>query len=228
MGSSMTEAGPKREQIQIVRPADIEKRSFEIITEEMKRRKLSCVPGTEMVVKRCIHTSADFDYAETLCFSEGVMEKALRALRSGTDIVTDTHMAQAGISRKTLEKLGGRVFCFMSDEDVAADAKARGVTRAIASMDRAAREAEKSGRGFIYAIGNAPTALIRLTEQIESGIVSPALVIGVPVGFVNVEAAKEMIMTAKVPYIVARGRKGGSNIAAAIVNALLYQACPRE
>lgn len=221
------EDGAKEPLPEFIRPGDIEKRSFQIISEELARRGIVLSPRTEMVVKRCIHTSADFDYAENLCFSEDGMERALAALRDGADIVTDTHMAQAGISRTALSKLGGRVCCFMSDEDVAADAKARGVTRAAASMDKAAKMASSSGKDLIYAIGNAPTALIRLTQQIEEGIVHPRLVIGVPVGFVNVVQAKEMIMRTDVPYIVARGRKGGSNIAAAIVNALLYTLCPR-
>lgn len=209
-------------------PADIERRSFEIIGKELARRGITLDPEKDPVIRRCIHTSADFDYAENLCFSDGVLEKTYEALRGGADIVTDTHMAEAGISRKTLGKLGGQVFCFMSDPDVAEDAKRRGITRAAASMDKAARLAEERREDFIYAIGNAPTALISLTYQIRSGLVHPKLVIGVPVGFVNVVPAKEMIMETDVPYIVARGRKGGSNIAACIVNALLYQIVRRS
>lgn len=204
-------------------PADIEKKSFEIIGRELEKQGVTLDADKAPVIMRCIHTSADFDYAENLCFSEGAVEKALKALKSGADIVTDTHMAEAGINRKALASLGGRIHCFMSDPDVAQDAKERGVTRAIASMDKAARLAKSKGEEFIYAIGNAPTALIHLTGQIENGLVHPKLVIGVPVGFVNVIPSKEMIMKTDVPYIVARGRKGGSNIAACIVNALLYQ-----
>ena len=197
-------------------PAEIEKRSFEIITEELGDTPL--IPGTELIVKRCIHTSADFDYAKNLCFSEGAVERALEAIRNGACIVTDTQMAKAGINKRALARYGGEAYCFMSDEDVAAMAKKNGTTRATASMDKAAEMDEK----LIFAIGNAPTALVRLYELIEEGKISPELIIGVPVGFVNVVQSKELIMHADVPYIVAKGRKGGSNIAACIVNALLY------
>lgn len=199
-----------------VKPMDIEKRSFEIITEELGDKKL--VPGTELIVKRCIHTSADFDYAENLCFSENAVEKAIAAIKDGACIVTDTHMAESGINKRVLSRYGGEVFCFISDEDVAATAKANGTTRATASMDKAAA----MGKKLIFAIGNAPTALVRLYELIEDGKLDPELIIGVPVGFVNVVQSKELIMQADVPYIVARGRKGGSNVAACICNALLY------
>ena len=171
-----------------------------------------------MIVKRCIHTSADFDYAENLCFSEGAVEKAREAIRNGVSIVTDTQMAKAGINKKTLAKYGGQVYCFMSDEDVAQTAKANGTTRATACIDKAAA----MGENFIFAIGNAPTALVRLYELIQEGKIHPALIIGVPVGFVNVVQSKELIMKTDVPYIVAKGRKGGSNIAACICNALMY------
>lgn len=199
-----------------VKPKEIETRSFEIITEELGDKKL--IPGTELIVKRCIHTSADFEYADSLCFSEGVVEKAVDAIKRGACIVTDTQMAKAGINKKALAKYGGEVYCFMSDEDVAAKAKEQGSTRAVASMDKAA----KMGKPLIFAIGNAPTALIRLYELVEEKKISPYLIIGVPVGFVNVVQSKELIMETNAPYIVARGRKGGSNIAACICNALLY------
>ena len=204
------------DKIQIVKPAEIEKRSMEIITSELNGRTW---PEPEFsIVKRCIHTSADFDYADNLCFSEGVVEKAKEAIRNGACIVTDTQMAKSGINKRVLSRYGGEVFCFISDEDVAATAKANGTTRATASMDKAAA----MNRPLIFAIGNAPTALIRLYELIEEKKLKPELVIGVPVGFVNVVQSKELIMQADVPYIVARGRKGGSNIAACICNALLY------
>lgn len=199
-----------------VKPKEIETRSFEIITEELGNKKL--IPGTELIVKRCIHTSADFEYADNLCFSEGVVEKAVDAIKNGACIVTDTQMAKAGINKKALAKYGGEVYCFMSDEDVAAKAKEQGSTRAVASMDKAA----EMGKPLIFAIGNAPTALVRLYELIEEKKISPCLIIGVPVGFVNVVQSKELIMDTDAPYIVARGRKGGSNIAACICNALLY------
>lgn len=203
-------------ELEKVKPMDIEKRSFEIITEELGN--ISLEPGTELIVKRCIHTSADFDYAENLCFSPDVIEHALDALKKGACIVTDTKMACSGINKRVLRNCGGEAFCFMSDEDVAALARENETTRAVASMDKAAQLDKK----LIFAIGNAPTALIRLYELIKEGKLKPELVIGVPVGFVNVIQSKELIMQADVPYIVARGRKGGSNIAACICNALLY------
>lgn len=203
--------------LETIKPMEIEKRSFAIITELLGDRRLD--PENEPVIKRVIHTSADFDYADNLCFSEHAVQKGIEALRGGCDIVTDTQMAKAGINKTVLGKLGGEVHCFMSDPDVAEEAKARGITRAIVSMERAAG-LEKP---CVFAIGNAPTALISLHEQITAGKLRPALIIGVPVGFVNVVESKELIMTAGVPYIVARGRKGGSNVAAAVCNAMLYQ-----
>ena len=203
-------------ELENVKPMDIETRCFSIITEELGDTPL--IPGTEPVVKRCIHTSADFDYAKNLCFSENVIEKAMDAIRQGACIVTDTQMAKSGINKRALARYGGEVYCFMSDEDVAEAAKRNGTTRAVASMDKAASLDKK----LIFAIGNAPTALVRLYELIEEGKLSPELIIGVPVGFVNVVQSKELIMETNAPYIVARGRKGGSNIAACICNALLY------
>lgn len=203
-------------ELENVKPMDIEKRSFEIITEELGDMELT--PGTEPVVKRCIHTSADFDYAKNLCFSEHAVEKAIEAIKNGACIVTDTQMAKAGINKRALARYGGEVYCFMSDEDVAEMAKNNKTTRATASMDKAA----SLDRKLIFAIGNAPTALVRLYELIQEGKINPQLIIGVPVGFVNVVQSKELIMETETPYIVARGRKGGSNIAACICNALLY------
>ena len=205
-----------------MKPADIEKRSFAIITEELGGRTFP--DGIAEVVKRVIHTSADFDYADNLCFSPDAVEKAKAALEAGATIVTDTNMALAGISKPTLAKLGGKAVCLMADEAVAREAKARGGTRAAVSVEHAA---ELEGP-LIFGIGNAPTALIRLHELIGEGAVSPALVIGVPVGFVNVVESKELFLGGDTPYIIARGRKGGSNVAAAIVNALLYQIVKRE
>ncbi|WP_087066091.1 precorrin-8X methylmutase [Intestinibacillus massiliensis] len=205
-----------------LKPNEIEKRSFEMITEELGGRMLD--PQLAPIIKRVIHTTADFDYADQLAFSPDVVAHAKRALRSGATVVTDTNMALSGINKAMLEKLGGKAVCFMSDPAVAAEAKARVVTRATVSMEHAAA-LEGS---LIFAIGNAPTALIRLHELIGSGAVSPALVIGVPVGFVNVVESKELFIGGDTPYIIARGRKGGSNVAAAIVNALLYQIVTRE
>lgn len=203
--------------IENIKPTDIETRSFEIITEILGDTKLD--PENALVIKRVIHTSADFDYVQNLVFSEHAVTRGIEALKNGCDIVTDTQMARAGINKTILARLGGQVHCFMSDADVAEEAKARGVTRAIVSMERAAR-LEKP---CIFAIGNAPTALISLREQMDAGVIHPALVIGVPVGFVNVVESKELIIASDVPHIVARGRKGGSNVAAAICNAMLYQ-----
>ena len=200
-----------------VLPGEIEKRSFAIIDEELALRGIQLDPVQAPVIKRCIHTSADFDYAENLCFSEQAVEKGLDALRCGARIVTDTQMARAGINKKLLGRFGGEVLCFMSDEDVAEAAATHQTTRAVASMQKAAA----LDGPLIFAIGNAPTALIELDKQIREGCIKPELIIGVPVGFVNVVEAKELIMTSGVPYIVAKGRKGGSNIAAAICNALL-------
>ena len=203
--------------LETMKPGEIEKRSFEIITELLGDTKLD--PVQAPVIKRVIHTTADFSYVENLVFSGHAVEKGLEALKNGCDIVTDTQMAKAGINKTILARLGGQVHCFMSDPEVAAEAKERGITRAVVSMEHAAR-LEKP---CIFAIGNAPTALISLQEQILAGKLNPALIIGVPVGFVNVVESKEMILPLDVPYIVARGRKGGSNVAAAICNALLYQ-----
>ena len=208
----------KKVELQRVAPADIEARSMEIIGQELGDRVF---PADQLpVIKRAIHTSADFDYADNLVFSTGAVEKGIAAIKGGCTIVTDTQMAFSGVNKKVLEKFGGKAVCFMSDPDVAAEAKARGETRATVSMERAAALEGP----VILAIGNAPTALVRACELIEEGKLNPALVIGVPVGFVNVVESKELLLTMDVPHIVARGRKGGSNIAAAICNALLYQA----
>ena len=203
-------------EIKIVKPNEIEKRSMEIITQELNGRTW---PEPQFsIVKRCIHTSADFDYADNLCFSENAAMLGVEALRRGAVIVTDTKMAWSGINKKKLAEYGGEAYCFMSDEDVAKEAQERGCTRAAICMERGAA----LGKEVIFAVGNAPTALIRLYELIQEGKVNPALIIGAPVGFVNVVEAIELIMTAGVPYIVPRGRKGGSNIAATICNAMLY------
>lgn len=200
-----------------VGPEEIEKKSFEIISKELGDCPFA--PGTEMIVKRCIHTSADFDYVQNLVFSEGVVERAKEAIKNGAVIVTDTQMAKAGINKKRLEKYGGEVLCFMSDDDVAKMAKEQKRTRAAVSMDKA----QKLRGPLIFAVGNAPTALIRLYDLIQEEKLKPELIIGAPVGFVNVVQSKELILSLQdTPYIVARGRKGGSNIAACICNALLY------
>ena len=208
-------------ELQNVLPADIEKRSMEIIGEELGQIHID--EEKLDIVKRVIHTSADFDYARTMLFSEGVVEKALEALKKGATIVTDTNMACTGINKMGLNKLGAKAVCFMADADVAARAKEAGSTRAAACMEKAC---EIEGP-VIIAVGNAPTTLVRLDELVKKGKIKPELVIGVPVGFVNVVESKEIIMQTGVPYIVARGRKGGSNVAAAICNALIYKLVER-
>lgn len=208
--------------IEYVKPADIEKRSFEMIAKELGDRTFPA--DIAPVVKRVIHTSADFEYADNLVFSDGAVARAMQAIRNGAHVITDTNMAKAGINKKILAQFGGSVHCFVADEDVAAEAKQRGVTRSTVSMERAA----ELDVPLIFAIGNAPTALIELARLMDAGRLSPELIIGVPVGFVNVVESKELILGYDVPHIVARGRKGGSNVAAAIVNALLYQLVRRE
>ena len=192
------------ETMQWVRPEEIEARSMAIIEAEMPEGNWT--PGELAVVKRCIHTA---------------VELAVNLMKSGRGftIVTDTNMALAGVNKAALKQLNGTVRCFMADPDVAAEAKERGVTRAIVSMERAATIAGP----VIFAIGNAPTALIRLYEMMQKGEIHPNFIIGTPVGFVNVVESKELICQSSVPCIVARGRKGGSNIAAAVCNALMYQ-----
>jgi len=208
--------------MKVYKPDEIEKRSFEIITEEMGEIELDA--NISSVIKRVIHTTADFDYLHNLCFSKNVINTALAAIKKGTDIVTDTNMALAGINKTALAKAGGKAYCFIADDDVAKRAIEQNSTRACVSMEKAG----ELDMPLIFAIGNAPTALIKLDDLIKNNKIKPALIIGVPVGFVNVVESKELIMKSGVPYIVAKGRKGGSNVAAAIVNALLYMAFPRE
>ncbi len=206
------------ERLNKIAPEQIEARSMEIIQAEMGPHDFTAEQLP--IVKRCIHTSADFDYVRNLAFTPGAVEAGIAAIKAGCTIVTDTQMAKAGINKRVLEKFGGQAVCFMSDPDVAQEAKARGVTRALVSMERAAK---LSGM-VILAIGNAPTALARACELVEEGAFSPALIIGVPVGFVNVVESKNICEQTPGQHIVARGRKGGSNIAATICNAMLYMA----
>ena len=200
-------------------PEQIEQRSFEIIDGELEKRGIVLPKEQEMITKRVIHTTADFEYTETLTFSEGAVGIAKELLRQGADIVTDTNMALSGINKRSLAGLGGEVHCYMADETVAKLAKERKTTRAAVSMEMAA----KIKKPVIFAVGNAPTALIQIYEMMQNSSWRPAFVIGVPVGFVNVEAAKELIWQTDVPFIINRGRKGGSNVAAAICNALIYE-----
>lgn len=202
--------------VEHILPADIERRSMEIIEEELG--DIILPPDEKDIIKRVVHTTADFDYVRNLRFSPGAVRRGLEALKRGCTIVTDTNMACMGISAPGLNKLGAGKVCYMADSDVAQAAREQGTTRAQASMDKAA----KLTGPLIIAVGNAPTALLRLKELIEAGRIDPDLIIAVPVGFVNVVYAKEEIMKAGVPYITALGRKGGSNVAAAICNALIY------
>lgn len=203
--------------LEYVLPADIERRSFEIIESELDRE----IPDDiKPVVMRVIHTTADFDYLDSLYFSPGMIETAMQAIQKKAVFVTDTNMAKSGINKAALSRHGCICECFIADADIADAAKKNGTTRATASVEKAAR----LGKPVIYAVGNAPTALIRLTELIEQGIFRPEFVIAVPVGFVNVVQSKEMLIASGIPCIAARGRKGGSNVAAAICNALLYLA----
>ena len=208
-----------------VNPGDIEKRSLKLIAEELENRGIVLSDEYDFIVKRVIHTTADFDFVDTLCFSDGAVAAGLEALSGGATIVTDTNMALSGISKPGLKKLGANAVCYMADDDVAREAKRLSVTRASIAMKKAVRE--HSGADCIFSIGNAPTALMELSNQIESGF-RPRLLIAVPVGFVNVIEAKEeaeaVCKRHDIPCIVAHGRKGGSTVSAAICNALIYRA----
>lgn len=201
-----------------VNPGEIEKTSFEILTRELKSKGINLSGDKAGIIKRCIHTTADFQYVDTLTFSNNAVSEIKRLIRDGACIVTDTNMALSGINKNELARYGGKAYCFMADSEIAKIAKERGCTRASASMEHASKLFEKT----IFVIGNAPTALVTLCEMMDRGEYTPDFVIGVPVGFVNVVQAKEMIISREMNYIVNRGRKGGSNVAAAIVNAILY------
>lgn len=198
-----------------MRPDEIEQASMAIIAKELGRHTIpeECLS----IVMRVIHTTADFEFAETLAFSAGAVQAGRDALERGATVVTDTRMAASGINKRLMDRHDGEVRCYMADADVATEAEERGVTRAVVSMERAVVDTPDA----IFAIGNAPTALLRLCELVAEGKARPSLVIGVPVGFVNVVESKETLMRANVPWIAARGRKGGSPVAATIVNALL-------
>ncbi len=203
---------------EILKPMEIEKKSFEIISSILGDRKFN--PLEEPVIKRIIHTSADFDYADNLEFSENAVQYGLDALKLGCRIITDTRMAYSGINKKSLAKLGCEADCYIDNEKVTEESVKRGITRSAIAMETASLNPDNK----IFAIGNAPTALIRLYELVCENKIKPSLVIGVPVGFVNVVEAKDLFKKCGVPYIIANGRKGGSNIAAAAVNSLIYMA----
>ncbi len=209
---------------QFVLPGEIEKRSFEIIAAELKERNIVLDKEKAPIICRAIHTTADFDYAHTLVFSDGALDKLKNLIRNGAGIVTDTNMALSGINKKTLAAFGGEATCLMADEMVARLAKEQKTTRAAVSMEIAA----SWNKPTIFVVGNAPTALMKLYEMYQKGQYKPAFIIGVPVGFVNVVEAKEEIMETDIPYIINKGRKGGSNVAAAICNAILYELSGRK
>ena len=211
--------GKIRNKIEIIEPAKIEEKSFSIIDAELKALGIIIPEEERHITMRAIHTTAEFDYAATLRFSTNAPEILENLLRGGADVVTDTNMALSGINKKILRSLGGQVHCFMGDEEVAIEAKKRGTTKATVCMERASR----LDKPVIIAVGNAPTALVTLYDMMKEEKIKPSFIVGVPVGFVNVEVSKELIMQCDVPYIVNEGRKGGSNVAAAIINAVLYK-----
>lgn len=199
-----------------MRPDEIEQASMNIIASEIGT--WLGTPEELPVVKRVIHTTADFDFVENMRFSTDAVKLVRNAFKRGTTIVTDTNMAAAGINKAACGRFGVEVVCRMAEPAICNEAEIRSTTRAVVSMEAAARSTPNA----VFAIGNAPTALIRLCELIDEGKCHPALVIGVPVGFVNVIESKELLMATRVPYITALGRKGGSPVASTIVNALLY------
>lgn len=205
-------------QLENITPSEIEKKSMEIISQELVQLGITLNEELAPVIKRAIHASADFEYAKNLYFSENVITHALNLLKNGASIVTDTKMAFSGINKKILYNYNCKIYNFIDDADVVLAAKQNNTTRSAACIDKAADIKEP----VIFVTGNAPTALIRIYELYKEGSVNPGLVIGVPVGFVNVVQAKELIIQTDIPCIISRGRKGGSNIAAAICNALLY------
>ena len=207
----------KMDKITIIEPKSIETRSFEIITEILGDRVFP--QEQQGIIKRVIHTSADFDYADNLVFGNDAVKAAMKAFQKGCTVYTDTRMAYSGINQTNLAKFNSQKECYIDHPEVAEEAKKRGVTRATVSMEKAAKDEGHKN----FAIGNAPTALIALYEMVKEGTLKPDLIIGVPVGFVNVVESKELLMELDVPYIVAKGRKGGSNVAAAIVNAIMLE-----
>lgn len=196
-------------------PENIEKNSFQIIRSEMKTPLAH--PEMEDILVRVIHTTADFTYADALHFKLGSLSKPEEALQAGKKIYTDTRMVLSGINKRILRSLGMEVYCLVDDPEVASLAKEQGRTRSAVAVEKAATDPETS----IFVFGNAPTALFRLCQLIDEGKADPALIIGVPVGFVGAVESKEALLTYEVPSISVQGRKGGSTVAAAIVNALL-------
>jgi precorrin-8X/cobalt-precorrin-8 methylmutase len=207
-----------------MKPEDIETESFRIIDEEAGEHGWN---ETEwQIVRRAIHTSADFEYVQSMIISEDAVAKAIAAIRSGGGIVTDTNMALSGISQSRLTSFGCSVSCHVADSDVGALAKREGVTRSVLAM----RKSVRNTNNRIFVIGNAPTALFELLRLIDEGQAQPELIIGLPVGFVGAEESKNELATANhgIPFITNIGRKGGSNVAAAVVNALAILAAAQQ
>ncbi len=205
-----------------MKPQEIEDLSFKIIEAEAGDHGFD--QHTWPVVRRVIHTSADFDYIKSIRFSPTAVETGINAIKHGCHIITDTNMARVGIRKKEIQDFGGTVTCLMADENVARTAEKNGTTRAVAAVDLACERIA----GGIYVVGNAPTALLRLIELIKAGKARPDLVIGFPVGFVNAAESKAALLTMDDPFITNVGRKGGSNIAASIVNALAIMAATQN
>ncbi len=199
-------------------PEEIEQASFSTIKEELGEEFIKDYPDEQLdILVRVIHTAADFSYKDTLTFRNSVLKAAEEAFKDKLPIITDTTMAASGINKNAAAKLGIDVHCFIGDDEVAVKAKETGMTRSAVSVDRAA----ELYPDCIYVVGNAPTALMRLFELYEDGKIRPAFIVGMPVGFVNVVEAKKLILSTDIPAIINEGRKGGSNVAAAICNALL-------
>lgn len=204
----------------IKQPMDIEKRSFEIIGEEMGNH--SFTDEELLVVKRVIHTTADFEYKNLIEISQDAIKVAKEVLKNGATIYTDTNMALSGINKRSLNQVNGKIICYVNLEEVHKEAKERGITRSMAAVEKAC-----SDNVDIFVFGNAPTALFRLKELIKEGKANPKLIIAVPVGFVGASESKENMEELKIPYITVKGRKGGSGVSAAIVNALSYMVTNR-
>jgi len=207
---------------EIQNPQAIEDKSFAIITEELGPHSFTAHEFP--VVQRVIHASADFDLGRSLVFHPQAITAGIQAIRTGTPIIADVQMVAVGISAARLARFGNAVRVYISDPDVAEKAQAQSVTRAIMAMRKAVEEAPHG----IYVIGNAPTALLELIRLTQAGVARPSLIVGVPVGFVSAAESKEQLMALDVPFIANRGRKGGSTIAVAIVNALAILAGQTE
>lgn len=202
----------------LINPVEIEKKSFEIINNEIK--KYSIEKKNMETITRIIHTTSDFDYANITEIHEDAIDRGINAIRNGYNIYVDTNMIYAGINKKRLETFGSKVYSFIDDEEVIEIAEERGTTRSIVGIEFAAEDPSIR----VFVIGNAPTALFKLNELILNNKIKPELIIGVPVGFVGAEDSKEEIKKRGIPYIITNGKKGGSTVAVAIINSLIYKA----